>query len=70
MSIEIPLLGSDSEVIEISFDELPDDVEEVIHILKTGLPCPTNYTLAATQSSLNIPYQRLIQKLEMHFNAE
>ena len=35
MSIEIPLFQSDSEVIEISFDELPDDVDEVIHILKT-----------------------------------
>lgn len=35
MSLEIPLLGSDSEVIEISFDELPEDVDEVIHILKT-----------------------------------
>ena len=34
MSLEIPLLGSDSEVIEIWFNELPDDVEEVIHILK------------------------------------
>ena len=34
MSVEIPLLGSDTEVIEIAFDELPDDVEEVMHILK------------------------------------
>ena len=33
-SVEIPLLGSDTEVIEIAFDELPDDVEEVMHILK------------------------------------
>jgi len=33
-SVEIPLQGSDTEVIEISFDELPDDVEEVMHILK------------------------------------
>ena len=33
-SVEIPLQGSDTEVIEIAFDELPDDVEEVMHILK------------------------------------
>ena len=33
-SVEIPLQGSDTEVIEISFDELPDDVEEIMHILK------------------------------------
>jgi len=35
MSIEIPLHESDAEVIEITFDELPDDVDEVIHILRT-----------------------------------
>ena len=33
-SVEIPLQGSETEVIEIAFDELPDDVEEVMHILK------------------------------------
>ena len=33
-SVEIPLQGSDTEVIEIAFEELPDDVEEVMHILK------------------------------------
>ena len=33
-SVEIPLQGSDTEVIEIAFDELPDDVEEVMTILK------------------------------------
>jgi len=35
MSLEIPLLGSDTEVIEINYNELPEDVDEVIHILKT-----------------------------------
>ena len=33
-SVEIPLQGTDTEVIELSFDELPDDADEVIHILK------------------------------------
>ena len=33
-SVEIPLLGSDTEVIDIAFDELPDDVDEVMHILR------------------------------------
>ena len=34
MSAEIPLHGSDTEVIEIAFNELPDDPEEIITILK------------------------------------
>ena len=33
-SVEIPLLGSDTEVIDIAFDELPDDVDEVMHLLR------------------------------------
>jgi hypothetical protein len=49
MSLEIPLLGSDSEVIEISFDELPDDVEEVIHILKTEKAALNLWTTLATE---------------------
>jgi RNA polymerase-associated protein CTR9 len=34
MSVEIPLKDGDSEVIEIPFDDLPEEVDEVTNILK------------------------------------